>query len=233
MFANWQGRPIEIHGQVKEYDGRAEIILEEYRQLSGSAPEFLPCPKIMTWKKKAATAPEPSATPRPARLRPGKGSQPTCPSKYRKTRTDRGECASSLAACFSARTTHIRNLDSERGGQINLVILFIHQNLPDLLGHGKPTQSFTLSNPVPVVANGLIFVFQIEAQHLVGIVGGLHRFGLYRGHFAQIVDLARDDQCVVQFLFGMNGQLIGYVHIFGALQDLGINHVGDDGLIFS
>ena len=32
-----QGRMIEIHGQVKEYDGRAEIILEEYRQLSGSS----------------------------------------------------------------------------------------------------------------------------------------------------------------------------------------------------
>ena len=28
-----QGRMVEIHGQVKEYDGRAEIILEEYRQL--------------------------------------------------------------------------------------------------------------------------------------------------------------------------------------------------------
>ena len=28
-----QGRMIEIHGKVKEYDGRAEIVLEEYRQL--------------------------------------------------------------------------------------------------------------------------------------------------------------------------------------------------------
>jgi DNA/RNA endonuclease YhcR with UshA esterase domain len=33
---------IEIHGRVKEYDGRAEIILEEYRQLSGSTPRIPP-----------------------------------------------------------------------------------------------------------------------------------------------------------------------------------------------
>jgi hypothetical protein len=39
------GRMIEIHGQVKEYDGRAEIILEEYRQLSGSGAKIPPLPK--------------------------------------------------------------------------------------------------------------------------------------------------------------------------------------------
>jgi hypothetical protein len=39
------GRMIEIHGQVKEYDGRAEIILEEYRQLGGSGARIPPLPK--------------------------------------------------------------------------------------------------------------------------------------------------------------------------------------------
>jgi hypothetical protein len=39
------GRMIEIHGQVKEYDGRAEIILEEYRQLSGPGARIPPLPK--------------------------------------------------------------------------------------------------------------------------------------------------------------------------------------------
>ena len=40
-----QGRMIEIHGKVKEYDGRAEIVLEEYRQLSGSGARIPPLPK--------------------------------------------------------------------------------------------------------------------------------------------------------------------------------------------
>jgi hypothetical protein len=40
-----QGRMVEIHGQVKEYDGRAEIILEEYRQLGGAGARIPPLPK--------------------------------------------------------------------------------------------------------------------------------------------------------------------------------------------
>ncbi len=40
-----QGRMVEIHGRVKEYDGRAEIVLEEYRQLSGAGARIPPLPK--------------------------------------------------------------------------------------------------------------------------------------------------------------------------------------------
>jgi hypothetical protein len=40
-----QGRVIQIHGPVKEYDGRAEIVLEEYRQLSGAFTKIPPLPK--------------------------------------------------------------------------------------------------------------------------------------------------------------------------------------------
>jgi hypothetical protein len=47
-----QGKLIEIHGQVKEYDGRAEIILEEYRQLSGSTARIPPLPKNYDVEKK-------------------------------------------------------------------------------------------------------------------------------------------------------------------------------------
>jgi len=47
-----QGRQIEIHGQAKEYDGRAEINLEEYRQLSGSTARNPPLPKNYDVEKK-------------------------------------------------------------------------------------------------------------------------------------------------------------------------------------
>ena len=36
---------IEVHGQVKEYDGRAEIILEESRQLTGATAKIPALPK--------------------------------------------------------------------------------------------------------------------------------------------------------------------------------------------
>jgi hypothetical protein len=47
-----QGRMVEIHGQVKEYDGRAEIILEEYRQLGGAGARIPPLPKNHDVEKK-------------------------------------------------------------------------------------------------------------------------------------------------------------------------------------
>jgi hypothetical protein len=39
------GKVIEIRGEVKEYDDRAEIILESRKQLSGSAAMLPPLPK--------------------------------------------------------------------------------------------------------------------------------------------------------------------------------------------
>lgn len=39
------GREIEIHGPIKDYDGRAEIILERLSQLHGDAARIPPLPK--------------------------------------------------------------------------------------------------------------------------------------------------------------------------------------------
>jgi hypothetical protein len=67
------GRMIEIHGQVKEYDGRAEIILEEYRQLSGSGARIPPLPKNYDVEKKgrfsAGTFSHPKAGKTPSKKR--------------------------------------------------------------------------------------------------------------------------------------------------------------------
>ena len=67
-----QGRMIEIHGQVKEYDGRAEIILEEYRQLSGSTAKISPLPKNYVEKEgrySAGTFSHPKAGKTPSKKR--------------------------------------------------------------------------------------------------------------------------------------------------------------------
>lgn len=40
-----QGRLIEVHGDVKQYDGRAEIIVKEARQLQGEMARIPPLPK--------------------------------------------------------------------------------------------------------------------------------------------------------------------------------------------
>jgi hypothetical protein len=47
-----KGNVVEIHGPVKEYDGRAEIILREASQLSGSMANIPPLPKSYDVAKK-------------------------------------------------------------------------------------------------------------------------------------------------------------------------------------
>ncbi len=47
-----QGRIIEVHGEVKTYDGRPEIVLREARQLRGEAAHVPPLPKDYDVAKK-------------------------------------------------------------------------------------------------------------------------------------------------------------------------------------
>ncbi len=50
----WQlkNKTVEIHGPVKEYDGRAEIILREARQLKGEAASIPPLSKTFDVERK-------------------------------------------------------------------------------------------------------------------------------------------------------------------------------------
>ena len=47
-----EGKDVEIHGPIKEYDGRAEIILERASQLSGAAAKIPALPKEYDVEKK-------------------------------------------------------------------------------------------------------------------------------------------------------------------------------------
>ena len=52
-----EGRNIEIHGAVKSYDGRAEIVLNRVSQFTGGSTSIPPCPRTTMWKSKATTVP--------------------------------------------------------------------------------------------------------------------------------------------------------------------------------
>lgn len=60
------GRQVEVEGEVKGYDGRAEIVLQRVSQLRGDAAK-IPClRRNTTWNAAGTTAPEPSTHRRPA-----------------------------------------------------------------------------------------------------------------------------------------------------------------------
>jgi hypothetical protein len=46
------GKTVEIRGEVKDYDGRAEIVLESARQLGGEAIRLPPLPKMFDVEQK-------------------------------------------------------------------------------------------------------------------------------------------------------------------------------------
>ena len=68
-----QGKDIEIHGPIKEYDGRAEIILQRPGQLTGESARISPLPKGYDVENKgrysAGKFSRPSSSRKPAKKR--------------------------------------------------------------------------------------------------------------------------------------------------------------------
>jgi hypothetical protein len=103
----------------------------------------------------------------------------------------------------SPPTTYIRHVLAERRRQIDLVVLLVYENLPNLLRHGKFAEGFTLPNPLAVIPDRFILIFQIKAEHVLCRFRSPNRLGRDGRHFAQIVDLPRNDQGVLQLLMGV------------------------------
>src|SRR5580704_14850734 len=113
------------------------------------------------------------------------------------------------------------------------MVLLLHEYLTNLFRHRIFFKRFTLPDAIAVVANGFVFVIEIVPKHVFWIFRCTHRLGSDRWHFAEIVDLAREDQRMIELLLGMDFELGGYIHVLGAAEYLGINDVGDDGLVFA
>ena len=76
---------------------------------------------------------------------------------------------------------HVRHLNSQRGGQIVLVFLFLGNDLAELVGQGVVADRFGLLHPLAVVLDGFSLVIQVETEHLFGLVAQLYRLGRGRG----------------------------------------------------
>src|ERR1043165_455252 len=61
------GKTVEIHGPVKLYDGRAEIILNDLRQLKGDGVKLPPLPKTYDVERKGRYSPGTFIRAKPAR----------------------------------------------------------------------------------------------------------------------------------------------------------------------
>src|SRR6188472_4570264 len=113
------------------------------------------------------------------------------------------------------------------------MVLLLHQDLANLFSHRILSKRFTLRDSIAVIANGFVFILQIEAKHVSRAFRCADRLWTNDRHFAEIIDLPRKSQRMIELLLRMYFKLRGDVHVFGALEHLGIDDVSDDGLIFA
>src|SRR5882724_10958237 len=71
-------------------------------------------------------------------------------------------------SCPLVGLRHVRHVLTEGRGQINLVILFLHQDLANLLSERVLAQRLTLPDTLSVVSNRLVLVRQVEPEHVLG-----------------------------------------------------------------
>ena len=74
-----ENRVIEVHGPLKEYDGRAEIVLEELRQLGGGAAGIPKLPKDYDVERKGKYSAGTFSLPKPANTPAKKRQTPKLP----------------------------------------------------------------------------------------------------------------------------------------------------------
>ena len=113
------------------------------------------------------------------------------------------------------------------------MVLLLHEDLANLFSHCVFSERFTLRDAIAVITNGFVFIVEIVAEHVSRVFRCADRLRTSHRHFAEVIDLPREGQGMIELLLGVNFQLSGDVHVFGALEHLGIDDVGDDGLIFA
>src|ERR1043166_1772165 len=81
-------------------------------------------------------------------------------------------------------TADVRDFYAEGGGQIDLMILLLHEDLANLFRHRVFSKRLALSDAIAVIANGFVLVIEIVSEHVFRIFRRAHRFGSDRRHLA-------------------------------------------------
>src|SRR6266566_7799203 len=113
------------------------------------------------------------------------------------------------------------------------MVLLLHQNLANLFRHRIFSKRLALRDAIAIIANGFVFIIEIVAEHVPRILRCADRLWRDRWHFAQIVDLSRESQGMIEFLLGVGPELSRDVHVFCAFDYLRIDYVSNYRLILA
>jgi hypothetical protein len=110
------------------------------------------------------------------------------------------------------------------------MILLLAEDLAEVFAEGELVEQVRLLDAAAIVADGLFLVFEIEAQHVFGLVAGLDGLVGDGGHAAEKIDPVAELERVAELFLGVDFELIGDVHVSRSFEDLRVVDVGDDGL---
>src|ERR1700736_6476864 len=96
------------------------------------------------------------------------------------------------------------------------MILLLHEDLANLFRHRIFSKRFTLPAAIAVIASSFVFIIEGVPENIFRIFRCAYRLRSDRWHFAEIVDLPREDQGMIEFLLGVDFELGGNVHVLGA-----------------
>src|SRR3569833_545555 len=86
------------------------------------------------------------------------------------------------------RRRELRRILAERGGQIDQVFLFVHEDLANVLADRVFAERFALLLTLAVFESRDALVLEVEAQHVFGLVGELHFLRRGGDVAAEVVD---------------------------------------------
>ena len=94
---------------------------------------------------------------------------------------------------------------AERRGQGDLMILLVDQDLVRMCSAMpySPVAFPHCRTRLPIMLDRLIFVVQVEPQHILGLARCAHRLGVDCRFAAQVVDLLGDGEGMAQLFGGM------------------------------
>src|SRR5258708_31241644 len=80
------------------------------------------------------------------------------------------------------------------------MVLRLHEDLTNLFSHGVFFKRFTLRDAIAVITNGFIFIVEIVAEHVSRVFRCADRLRTGHRHFAEVIDLPREDQGMIELL---------------------------------
>ena len=104
----------------------------------------------------------------------------------------------------------MRRVFAQCGREVNLVILLLDQNLANLFFHSELAERLTLTDPIAIISNSSRSPYSrgVPKQYTWDASEVRTGFGVTRWHFAEIVNITRNNESMALAFVG-HGWLIG------------------------